>query len=63
MQQIRTPEMAAASPLLLGKTLLPLPGHWTADAELGGDLLHWPTSGEGEDHLRPLHALSLAIPT
>jgi len=45
----------------MDETLLPLPGRWTVDAELGGDLLHWATSSEGEDHLRSLHALSLAI--
>jgi hypothetical protein len=40
----------------MDETLLPLPGRWTVDAELGGDLLHWATSSEGEDHLRSLHA-------
>jgi hypothetical protein len=46
----------------LGKTLLPPPDHRTADSELNGDLLHRPTVRRCEDHLRPLHVLTLAVP-
>jgi hypothetical protein len=46
---------------LLGETLLPPPGHRTADADPGGDLLHRPAFGRCRNHLRSFNVPALTI--